>query len=177
MLRRLLNLLTALSLLLCVAVVARWVRSYSRIEEVAYSKPPGGLVERGANLNSLGGRLMFHWSTRTYDPPHIWQPSYGDTEGWSLESATLSHEEVTFYVAAFRQQSHAGTYFQFDRLGFRLALSRYEDPSIDDYGVTRSILVHVPHLFAAAWFAVLPVATLTWRLKRRLRFLAGLCAH
>jgi predicted Zn-ribbon and HTH transcriptional regulator len=175
--RRLLNLLTTVSQLLCVVVVVLWVRSYSRMDEVAYSKPPGGLVERSTYLSSLGGRLMFQWRSHTYTPPHTWKPSYGESEGWSIGSTTLSHEQMTFHIAAFKKQSHAGSYFEFDRLGLRLELSRYEDPSIADYGVTRTTLVHVPHWLAAAGFAVLPLAALMRRLRRRRRVLAGLCTR
>src|SRR5687767_12716189 len=56
--RRLLNLLTALSLLPCVAVVGLWARSYWRHDQ--------GLARRGRQVlivYSVSGRLAVTWGT------------------------------------------------------------------------------------------------------------------
>jgi hypothetical protein len=53
--RRLLNLLTALSLLLCVAVVALWLRSYGTIDAAAHRG------ERLLQFVTGGGRLYVQW--------------------------------------------------------------------------------------------------------------------
>ena len=177
--RRLLNLLTVISLLLCVAVCVLWVRSYSRTESVGYVKPHGGLVEGWASLWSLGGRLMFEWHTRTYTRtytrPNDWEFSADDSEGWLAESEKLSPDQVRSYVAASDEGSASGTYFEFRRVGVLLELSRYEDQTIDYYGVSRAIRVHLPHSLAGAACAVLPLAALKRRLRRRRLALAGLC--
>ena len=57
MLRRLLNLLTAVSLLLCVAVCVLWVRSDSR-EDYFWWRAPS---EHPAQLVASRGRMVFHW--------------------------------------------------------------------------------------------------------------------
>ena len=58
MTRRLLNLLTALSLLLCVAVTVLWVRSYWRADEVRWEG-----AGTWAGVNSSRGRLMAYHAT------------------------------------------------------------------------------------------------------------------
>src|SRR5687768_14337477 len=56
--RRLLNLLTALSLLLCVAVVALWVRSYWRADVLGYEGPEShDRWQRGGSASSARGLL------------------------------------------------------------------------------------------------------------------------
>ena len=65
--RRLLNILTALSLLLCVAVAALWVRSYWRVHGVAFE---GAAGTRGAV--SRGGALYF-----IREPPGVGVPPAG----------------------------------------------------------------------------------------------------
>jgi len=176
--RKLVNFLTALSLLMCVAVVVLWVKSFRSIDDLAYTRMPGGLVDGFTSLDSFGGRLMFHWDTRTFTPPHAAHNSFGDPErgGWSVDSTSLTPEDVRFYVAAFERTSSAGTYFRLRRLGFVFGLSRYEDPRIDDYGVSRSVILIVPHAFAAAVFAALPLAAMRHLLRRRHLNRAGRCA-
>src|SRR3982750_1591825 len=58
--RRLLNLLTALSLLLCVAVCVLWVRSYlvSEYVEAAWDESTGG--HYGVTVGSSFGLLQFY---------------------------------------------------------------------------------------------------------------------
>ena len=57
--RRLLNILTALSLLLCVAVVVLWVRSYSRFEQAWYARVPFAI-----SINSQQGSCKAEWTKR-----------------------------------------------------------------------------------------------------------------
>ena len=61
MTRRLLNLLTLLSLLLCVAVVALWVRSYRAVDTVTWA-PRGGLFQ----TFTMPGRLYLRHSSGTW---------------------------------------------------------------------------------------------------------------
>src|SRR5688500_2791964 len=77
MTRRLLNLLSALSLLLCVAVAALWVRSHSAADGVTldsgpYRIPDGCAFMPGVQLVSINGELRVRG--------HGWQQV--DTEGW-----------------------------------------------------------------------------------------------
>ena len=59
MVRRLLNLLTALSLLLFVAVCVLWVRSYWIGSVFGYRAPPSGGVYGNCYLASYDGRLAY----------------------------------------------------------------------------------------------------------------------
>ena len=59
MTRRLLNLLTALSLLLCVAVAVLWVLSYQVLYAVGYQSPRVELVEWRASWFLVGGSLCY----------------------------------------------------------------------------------------------------------------------
>jgi hypothetical protein len=66
MTRRLLNLVTALSLLLCVAVLALWVRSYRYDDQVSFAA-----TSRHCGLRSFRGRVGLSWTSpdpgwRTY---------------------------------------------------------------------------------------------------------------
>src|SRR5688500_16606841 len=62
--RRLLNLLTALSMLLCVAVCVLWVRSYS-----AYDLVHLRTTDRWYHASAFRGRLMVGtWLTADHDP-------------------------------------------------------------------------------------------------------------
>jgi hypothetical protein len=58
--RRLLNLLTAGSLLVCAAVAVLWVRSYWRSDYAGWQRaaPDGFSTERAFVLRSTGGRLL-----------------------------------------------------------------------------------------------------------------------
>ena len=99
MTRRLLNLLTGLSLLLCVAVVTLWVRSYLAADHVAARVGPDALlfhawwsrgslcfgVTAGDDLGLGGGRLR-SWH---YDPRDL-------ASGWARQPAT-----VNLYGAGF----------------------------------------------------------------------------
>ena len=55
--RRLLNLLTALSLMLCVAVLVLWVRSYWR-----YDLPAVGVGNTAVYVHAVNGSLYFQWA-------------------------------------------------------------------------------------------------------------------
>ena len=79
--RRLLNLLTALSLLLCVAVVALWVRSYWVADTLSWS---GGMACR---VGSHNGLLV--WNVFRPDPGYTklpwWQTYRGRDPGYAWD--------------------------------------------------------------------------------------------
>jgi hypothetical protein len=90
--RRLLNLLTALSLLLCVAVCVLWVRSYTRPEAMTYARPRSGEFEvKGVSLSggiigysSMTSRrpavpIGLHWFPTIYHAPDVSRiyPTFG----------------------------------------------------------------------------------------------------
>jgi hypothetical protein len=73
---RLLNLLTGLSLLLCVAAGALWVRSYCRGDLVSYSRvlASGGPTRVTSMAVATGtGNAWVSWQRGQESPPHGWQ--------------------------------------------------------------------------------------------------------
>src|SRR5688572_17688239 len=67
--RRLLNLLTALSLLLCVAVVVLWVRSFDVQDVLRWTttRPAGADVRRTTcQIYSVRGHNVLHVQAKTY---------------------------------------------------------------------------------------------------------------
>ena len=80
MIRRLLNLLTVLSLLLCVAVVALWVRSYAWGDSLTWRRAP-----RQFDATSDRGAVMLGWGRiiSEYPAPEGWHGSF-----WPFERDT-----------------------------------------------------------------------------------------
>jgi hypothetical protein len=167
LLRKLFNVFLVLSLLLCVATLAIWMRSCRRYEAIIRAHDNGSGV-RGHyvfwNRSSLGwGRFRTEvegpsanqeWSIR--------RPSLGVPNGWS-------------------RQSHAAEDIMPTALGFgRAGFSYRRSPSIlgDTTLVGESRVVAIPCWLAAALFATPPlVRARAWRKHRaRLRRAAGCCA-
>ena len=147
--RRLLNFLTVLSLMLCVAVCGLWARSHTRCDQVGgyLAKPRQGERPYGytALLSAYRGGLYllwlesgrthagFHWGvgTERIDRPYIYDPDPG--QGW---------------------------------LGFRYSLRRGAVENAPGF-------VGVPFWFVATLLAAPAVAA---AVRRRLRPRPGLCA-
>ena len=71
--RRLLNLLTLLSLLLSVAVVALWVRSYWAVDGVWWLEPvPGVPYPRSCEVLTYHGRVVYHDLIHIRPPAGRW---------------------------------------------------------------------------------------------------------
>ena len=68
MARRLLNLLTALSLLLCVAVCVLWVRSYWREDQLGYEWSADPSVSHKSEFESDGGEVWVGRKRRNQPP-------------------------------------------------------------------------------------------------------------
>jgi hypothetical protein len=154
--RHLFNFLTALSLLLCVAVCVLWVRSYFITDEFVRIRQRG-LDHR---IESGGGRLAwmeFDW--RGIDRSFLEAPEFGawhylaDDPATSLSSLLLNDPGLRarwFSVA-----------------GFAVAGGVPSDP------VEPSRAVAVPHWFVALVLAFGPGLEILHRLRRRTRL--GLC--
>jgi hypothetical protein len=92
--RRLLNCLTALSLLLCVAVAALWVRSYGCSDEITYRGP-----KEAVKIRSNGGTFYFIRSRFKLVIPgwsHIFNSRY-----YPAESGWLDRADVTWRAPYF----------------------------------------------------------------------------
>ena len=107
MARRLLNLLTLLSLLLCVAVVALWVRSYAVTQFLGWSDPSQfvgalsmrGLVrlEHGTYPNRDQGLSYVAYPTRDRSAPGLWQEALArDRRRGPLRTIGVAYARVDY---------------------------------------------------------------------------------
>jgi len=147
--RRLLNLLTILSLLLCLAVAALWVRSYGGCDVVVRPRGPGDRL----CVTSEFGVLVVEWETPP--PGLIVQP------GWEYFQTPLPRRWPV-RRAGLGFDAYSATVTHFVRL-----------PPAPLHGVT------VPHWFAALATAGLPAAWVARRHRARVlrrRADTGLCA-
>ena len=175
MTRRLLNLLTALSLLLCVAVVALWVRSYWHWDGLHRAQmSPGGLTWVSKSFSSSSGML---WAD-------IWRGSYQDRSIALYEWHTLQRirkEAADRSGGSATARPDAWTY---SGVRPRPALTPEESFGIHYVRKRDQIapgVVHytlhagIPHGLVAALAVILPaVRTWSW-LRRRHRHRVGLC--
>ena len=152
--RRLLHILTALSLLLCVAAVVLWVRSYWRGDCVSVTtyRPPRGIAEWFVRSND--GVLYF--ARNDYDANHGSDPR---PLTWDSHEAN----PIFAHPAVQARQPH------FVLGPFSLG------------GANLSTVTHVaftvPHWFPAALAAVAPTAWLARSARARRRRHGGLCVR
>lgn len=161
--RRLLNFCTALSLLLCVAVVALWVRSYFEGGRVGWSRSAGGpwsevYISSEWDFVLGRGRIVVErtrrnewWRRIVRDNSGAWHPTDPGMGPWEWVARWEGPQD---YVGAIPDVP--GT---FDRAGFgyyRVSLGGYE-----------SWIVAAPAWLPAVLFALLPGARLLRRLRRR----------
>jgi hypothetical protein len=153
--RRLLNLVTALSLLLCVVVGVLWVRSYwhfdlfnqcdLRWETLAWS---------GRSLSSANGGLWVMLQHGTVDPD----------EAADIVKARRQRQQDGEDPSAWHYSDYRATVVQGPSfLGFRWSRISYTQGAT----VMNNFSVGVPHAILAALAAVLPAAQLIrWRRDR-----------
>ena len=158
--RRLLNALTALSLLLCAAVCALWSGTHTDAWRWHF-RCSSDLV----GLESHDGILSAKFISCDPPPPP-------DPNDLSLHCSTWDGVRVVLQNLSVTGTGWSG------RAGFAQArLSANDDPSFfsDLYPVTGFQLVSVPHWSAVSLTAVLPAL---WILRRRMlpRHIAGGCA-
>ena len=153
--RRLLNLLTALSLLLCVVVAALWVRSFWRSDGVQH----GGPAE--TSWGSETGTLVF---SRSYPG----ESGIGSTAGWEFNSYPVEPREDSPFIN--------GQQFRYRAFGFEIASYLPARGTVAANGANmRFWYVYVPHWFAVAVLALPPSLGLWRRWRRRRKIGAGLC--
>ena len=151
--RRLLNLLTALSLLLCVAVCFLWVRSYWVSEGVAWLVADDGVGQRGYSFSSDIGVLQIY-SSHVRD--HRSEQSLGFF--WNRLAPDFNSRPLA--------NTPDPGYQRFGRRDGLLAFGA-ESLSRPQLRIWR---VTVPHWFPALAFALLPAARLAlWRRHHRRR--------
>ena len=153
--RRLLNVLTALSLLFCVAVVTLWVRSYWRYEAVYFTRV-GGTAQRPDVLyffaRSSLGSVSLSWVHENASSALI-NPSYVTLlgQGW------VTQTESSAQVDPLPFPGRAGW------LGFRWHFESFSVPK----QTRRDREVLLPYWFPALLFGLSPAAWLFARLRRR----------
>jgi hypothetical protein len=110
--RRLLNLMTLLSLLLCVAVTALWVRSYAVSDEVMWLRPHENLIGRA----SRGQVWLFRFTSET---PALNQGAAtmtrGPAEAFDVPDAPRGPQDLHIHTPAFTVGSgrrSSGTAYQ-----------------------------------------------------------------
>jgi hypothetical protein len=171
--RRLLNLLTVLSLVLCVALAALWVRSYWVIDRltVAYAAPVWSSSWQGSNLapgigfESMGGRLTFRHEAE-YSVDINWHP-LGRGRAWNF-SPNPAARIVRDLVLKTQQAEHTMARSN-GRLAWRScglwAVSR--EP--------RCWWVSFPHAALVAILALLPAFRATSAMGKRRRAHHAVC--
>ena len=163
--RLLLNLVTALSLLLCVASCALWVWTASTMHWVGYATRHDAETRQARHVLGSGGGALSYQCVLAPPPPRPgarWFP-----EGVRTGSISVSGNELA---------DQAG------RVGVRFLGFGYYHFVIDDSGYSGHpqgmtfVGAYVPHGFLVAVFVAGPAARVTLRLvRRRGRKAAGLC--
>jgi hypothetical protein len=172
--RRLLNIATTISLLMCLVTVVCWARSYSRSDYVAYARqfetelrttPDRSMGRTDHFLGSERGAV--HLERTTSPPPadFAWSPPEVPP-GLRAGSEPLA---VRDRLAEFHDLGHRCGKFGF--IVHETPAPTWRAAFVPPH--TRTALV-VPHWFAAALFATAPVR---WINRRRLKrgFARGLC--
>ena len=149
--RRLLKLLTVLSLLLCVAVVALWVRSYRWSDQLLWWSPDAALA-------------VYYDHGRVYLAA-AW-PLSQSKRGWERVA-----RDVTGQPGVWERDAGAFNY-SVSLLGFG-----YGNVDRVDGIADRLRLVTVPHWFLCLAFAALPASRLVSALRCRRLARAGLCVR
>jgi hypothetical protein len=156
--RRLLNLLTALSLLLCVAVAALWVRSYWRYDQVNWFSADSGLC-----LASGDGILAV-----MFGPNYNGAGAVAWPRGWRYRNyAALGAQGLPGQV-------QIASYHQLGRLGLAYDGNRLITPS-EGPPYFSSHRVYFPHWLALIVLSAMPAARAwrAWRCRRAVA--AGKC--
>ena len=169
MVRRIFTLTSALSLLLCVATVMLWVRSYLRQDIVRYTTATSDW-----SLRSDSGRTWIEGKEYPAAYPPGWRIEedgvHADPLGWSY---TIEKYTVGMSLWDLENMSgKSGTGWSFRRLGFAAAAWRAKYPSMQSPNRVR--IVVLPDWFIIALLTVYP----TFRaMVFRRRYTPGICRN
>lgn len=175
--RHLFNLLTGFSLLLFLATVVMWIRSYWRSDLSNWTRDSEGnghYVLLRYSESSLRGGAAFYFqytdangtdSTKMLQDYFDWHP-----HGFELSSDPVAKVDAgnknpwrTSYL--FKPTSPTTLGFQFgSRRGLYDGSNQYS-----------TAILAMPYWFPGCTFAILPIGWLLIRIKRRRRRLAGIC--
>jgi hypothetical protein len=191
MLRRVFTVLSALSLLLCAAVVVLWVRSYFVADQVERNPlhPAGFTIQDQTYYDSARGRLTFRRNWRGAQPPvrnedlakwrGEWLAAYLRTPHNQRRTSqaiySIRHGKPgpgPMQVPLYARGKLDGVGLAFGRSGLDTGFGNYGPMSI------RREFVSVPYWLPALLAALLPavwVAFFLRRRRRRARLRKGLC--
>jgi len=156
--RRLFNLLAAVSLVLCLATLPLWVRSYWRSDDLSYTRSTQEeLVNFGPQ--STYGELSV---VANYFP----EKDSNREQGWNLHTRASSPEQMFRYCGKYLIQGQVSSV-----LGSRFG---YFSQRIDPVHFARYIWF--PHWLLALVFAILPALWFRSFARTRKRRRLGLCA-
>ena len=158
--RRPLLILSTLSLILCIAFIALWIRSYLAYDLIANEAYSG----IGTELMSVRGKFIFYhynsYKTASEEPP----------QEFGLSHVSPSSRRGAAWAGEF-DLWHYGRHF-WNRLGFRATSGPV--PIL----TTQLTLISAPDWALAGLFAVLPFIyfrRIRWRRRMRDRLLSGKC--
>jgi hypothetical protein len=169
--RHLLNLLTTLSLLLCVAVTALWVRSHWWLDDLHYWSAVGARTSRGYHFSSYAGHLLLSMDDYRFPAGgradfvkrgasgreaavFAWQPT---PLNW-LDPESASAHRRNFGLGRFDWATERGRdYWDVEGLSFRRWTLR------------------LPHALPAAVLLTPPALRMAARWRRGRRKRSGLC--
>jgi hypothetical protein len=162
-LRHLFTIISAISLLLCVATGVLWVRSFWLAEMVGYEgEERADGWQRGGYASSGAGSLTFTWWLRQTEGLRM-KPGHG----WALARSPVQDETWPWYRVLYRAES-------FD------AARPASDGSARPARMTHVHGLAIPHALVVILFAALP-AWWMFRTRRRwrgeMRVEQGLCVR
>jgi 4-amino-4-deoxy-L-arabinose transferase-like glycosyltransferase len=169
--RRLLDFLTVLSLLLCVAVAALWVRSY-RVGDLLSHITHTGSGFRERSLVSTRGRFGWHYNDEQYVGENA-------SRGWASDQYGVGREGLSRGTMSPWRMS------PWETLGFYASNTsdthRPMDPRTREVYTRTAVrqILNVPYYLPALLTAALPAWwAMSWqRFRRRRRLALGLCPH
>ena len=168
MIRRLLNLLTLLSLVACVGVVAMWVRSYFAWDLWSYFDAVGATSNNGYRLKVEPRCFTVTLLHFTFTPAErrefvVFGSFYGPEAHWFNVHAPYAADP----------SFAAGMWHDAPRLGF--AAEHSTSRATGTIGVCSAWTVSVPYWFAVMLLAAAPASRAVFEIRRFRRARAGLC--
>ena len=151
--RRLLNLLTALSLLLCVAAAVLWVRSHLVADDLTWQWYRGGGEFRGVGFDSRGGGMKLSFFSAIFD----------DAQALAHAKAAVEREPLYLFTNPKKRYPRMSNP-TWQVLGLQWALDTAAGPP---FRPTRVLVL--PYWFVMSLAAALPAVRLTRAAVRRRR--------
>jgi hypothetical protein len=151
--RRLFTIVSAISLLLCIATVALWIRSYVVVDRISNARPSGDWLDV-RTIENVRGTFAYRLGTRFSDLM---------SSGWSYETLRAADH------GGPRRRWMTGRRLEF--LGLTITIRHVAVGALERVGEAT-----IPHWLLAPLFAILPSLRLRAILRSHKRLRRGLCA-